>query len=371
MGKKLILVVDDEPDFRKIISIGLKRLGYEVFTASNSQEALDLIHKNRPNLILMDVGLEGSKDGIETAKCIHTDFDIPIVYLTGRSDDATVELAKATEPFGYIVKPIDHNSLKSAIEIALYKAETEDKLKTFNKELCQANQRLSDFASIVSHDLKSPLNSAGRLAQNISMNSENNLSVDNKEDLDLLMSRFEQMRNLIDGVLEYSGIKQGTTVQVNLNEIVRGVIDMIGPSENINISIESQLPTIECKQTAITQIFQNLLNNAVKYIDRPDGQIKVACVEDDGFWKFSVADNGPGIEDKYVESVFEIFKTLSPRDKMGGSGIGLSIVKKVAEMYDGKAWVESEVGKGSTFFFTLSKKIVGITDARRQANITC
>jgi len=97
------------------------------------------------------------------------------------------------------------------------------------------------------------------------------------------------------------------------------------------------------------------LSNAIKYTDKPKGQIKIGCTEENGFWKFSVADNGCGINEKYFGKIFEIFQTLTSRDKTESTGIGLTIVKKIVELYGGKVWVESKVNEGSTFFFTLPK----------------
>jgi signal transduction histidine kinase len=140
-----------------------------------------------------------------------------------------------------------------------------------------------------------------------------------------------------------------------LNEILAEVIREIAPPENIEITVENNLSAITCKKTHIIQIFQNLLDNAVKYMDKPEGRIKVACLEQDDCWKFGVADNGPGIERRHFDRIFKIFQTLEPRDGIESTGIGLSIVKKLVELNKGRVWVESEVGAGSTFFFTLPK----------------
>jgi signal transduction histidine kinase len=99
-------------------------------------------------------------------------------------------------------------------------------------------------------------------------------------------------------------------------------------------------------------------------MNKAEGQIRVGCIEEDYFWKFSVADNGPGIHEKYFNKIFQMFQKLSPRDRVEGTGIGLSIVKKIAEMNGGTAWVESEIGKGSTFHFTFAKQ-------RCAANTVC
>jgi signal transduction histidine kinase len=118
------------------------------------------------------------------------------------------------------------------------------------------------------------------------------------------------------------------------------------------------------------QVFQNLLSNAVKYMDKPQGEVRVGCVEEDGFWKFSVADNGPGIEERHFERIFKIFQTLSPQDEFESTGIGLTVIKKIVELYGGKVWVQSKVGQGSTFFFTLPKAKKEVADAKLEANVT-
>ena len=105
----------------------------------------------------------------------------------------------------------------------------------------------------------------------------------------------------------------------------------------------------------MTQVFRNLVDNAVKYMDKPRGQIRIDCAEEDGFWKFSVADNGRGIREKHFEKIFQMFQTFASRDEIEGTGIGLAIVKKLVETSGGSLWVESQVDEGSTFFFTLPR----------------
>ena len=189
----------------------------------------------------------------------------------------------------------------------------------------------------------------------------------------MLSSKVDWMYQLIEGVLEYSrvGRVKEEQVPVNLSELVPKIIEMVSPPENILIAVENELPTINCEQTRITQVFQNLLSNAIKYIDNPKGQVKIGCVEEDSFWKFSIADNGPGIEEKHFDKIFRIFQTLSSRDKSGNSGVGLSIIKKIVELYGGRIWVESKVGEGSTFFFTLPMQQMGTEQAQLEASIAC
>jgi light-regulated signal transduction histidine kinase (bacteriophytochrome) len=144
---------------------------------------------------------------------------------------------------------------------------------------------------------------------------------------------------------------------------------MVVPPENISVTIEDELPVIECEEIHVMQIFQNLLSNAIKYMDKPNGWIKIHCVEQDDFWKFSISDNGPGIEEKHFEKIFKMFQALSVSEDFEGTGVGLTVAKKIVELYGGNIWVESKVGKGSTFFFKLPKQEAGVNHAKLEANI--
>ncbi|HUU39338.1 MAG TPA: ATP-binding protein, partial [Desulfatiglandales bacterium] len=240
------------------------------------------------------------------------------------------------------------------------------------EEVESINQELKDFAYIVSHDLKAPLRGIKILADWIVADYADKIDEEGKEQMNQLTKRVDRMHNLIEGVLTYSRVgrvKEGQ-VRVNLNELVPDIIDMIAPPENIAITIENELPVVECEQTRIGQVFQNLLSNAVKYMDKPQGRINIGCVEEDGFWEFSVSDNGPGIEEKYFEKIFKMFQTLSPRDEFESTGVGLAVVKKIVELYGGKIRVKSKPGEGSTFFFTLPKQNLEVkNDAELEANI--
>lgn len=241
------------------------------------------------------------------------------------------------------------------------------------QEVKSVNQELKDFAYIVSHDLKAPLRGIKTLTDWLATDYADKLDENGREQMDLLLNRVQRMHNLIDGVLKYSrvGRVKEEKVKVNLNDLVSEVIDMVAPPENIEITVENQLPVVECEQIRIMQVFQNLLSNAVKYMDKPQGQIRIGCVEEDCFWNFSVSDNGPGIEEKYFEKIFQMFQTLTPRDEFESTGIGLTVVKKIIEMYGGRILVESEVGNGTTFFFTLPKEKMVVKDAKLEANIAC
>ncbi len=224
-------------------------------------------------------------------------------------------------------------------------------------DLESANEELKNFAYVVSHDLKAPLRAIGSLADWLSADYSDKFDAEGKEHMRLLVSRVHRMDNLIDGILMYSrvGRIRETAVPVDLNTLLHDIIDLLAPPPNIEVTIDTSLPTIVTEPTRIQQVIQNLLSNAIKYMDKPEGKIRFGCVAEGNAWRFSVADNGPGIEERHFDRIFQLFQTLVPRDKVESTGVGLSLVKKIVEMYGGRIWVESRMGEGSTFFFTLPR----------------
>ena len=225
-----------------------------------------------------------------------------------------------------------------------------DKLERVNKEL-------NEFSYVVSHDLKAPLRGIGSLATWLVKDYGDKLDKEAKESLDLIADRVKRMSHLIDGLLQLAklGRTEGELQEVDLRVLMREVVDFINPPASLSISLAPDLPTVFCDRTRIHQVFQNLLSNAIKYMDKPHGQIAVSVADRNDFWEFSVQDDGPGIDKKHHEKIFKIFQTLAPRDSSESTGIGLSIVKKIVETYGGKTWIDSELGAGSKFSFTLPK----------------
>jgi signal transduction histidine kinase len=231
----------------------------------------------------------------------------------------------------------------------------EKALRKASQDLEIANNELKDFAYIVSHDLKAPLRAVSQLAGWLAADYAHAFDDDGKENLGLLLNRVTRMHNLIDSILHYSrlGRIRDELTEVDLNVLIDEVIDLVAPPPNITITVENKLPLVRCEETRIQELFQNLLDNAIKYMDKPEGQIRVGCLLKNSHWQCSVSDNGPGIEEKYHEKIFQIFQTLQSRDEVESTGIGLTVVKKIVELHGGDVWVESRVGSGTTFFFTL------------------
>jgi light-regulated signal transduction histidine kinase (bacteriophytochrome) len=224
-------------------------------------------------------------------------------------------------------------------------------------ELEQATEELRDFAYVASHDLKGPLRGISALAGWLSTDYGDKLGDEGKEHIKLLIARVKRMYNLIDGVLAYSQVaRREKSVEVDLNDVVSEVIADLGVPKSVEMVIEKPLPTVIYGRNSIRQVFYSLIGNAVNFMDKADGKVVINWTEEHNYWKFSVADNGPGIEDEHFDKIFRIFQTLSPGDNLEHTGVGLTITKKIVEFYGGKIWVQSKPGKGSTFFFTLPKE---------------
>ncbi len=239
-------------------------------------------------------------------------------------------------------------------------AERTAELRLANKRLAALNRELDDFAYIVSHDLKAPLRAITQLSMWLAEDYAAVLDDDGKEKLRLLVGRTKHMHNLIEGILQYSRIGRVKEREkpVDLNALVTEIVDVLGPPEHIRVVISGELPTVVGERTRLSQVFQNLLSNAIKFMDKPEGLVEVGCKDERAYWLFSVRDNGPGIAEKYYDKIFQIFQTLRPPEQTGdvdSTGIGLSLVKKIVETWGGRVWLESTVGEGTTFYFTLPK----------------
>jgi two-component system sensor kinase FixL len=239
--------------------------------------------------------------------------------------------------------------------LARHETESGDLTAKLNK----ATEELAEFTYIISHDLQAPLRAIKTLSDWISTDYGAQLGADGKEQMDLLVNRVDRMQALIEGVLQYSRIGRMTEalVPVDLNKLLPRAIESVSCSGSIQVVIQENLPTVNGEPTRIRQVFQNLLSNAVKFMDKPDGQIQVRCQGVGEFWQFSITDNGPGIDSEYFEKIFKMFQTLVPRDEFESTGAGLTLVRKIVDLYNGRIWVESKVGQGSTFHFTYPKTI--------------
>ncbi|WP_117885680.1 sensor histidine kinase [Aureibaculum luteum] len=252
-----------------------------------------------------------------------------------------------------LVEFID-NQTKEIIEINKQR-------ETLLSELAYQNQELSDYAHMVSHDLKSPLRSIDSLTAWLKEDYHDVIDKNGKESLELIRNNVEKMELLINGILEYStiGNSKEEFYDVNIDVLFNDILNLIDVPENIAINKTKTLPRIKGDKYRLQQVFQNLITNAINYNDKKNGVIEIGYEDKNDFWQFYIKDNGIGIDQAYFEKIFKTFHKLE--NKVGSTGIGLSIVKKIVDLYGGKIWLESQLTKGTTFYFTLKKEPHGTT----------
>ncbi len=241
-------------------------------------------------------------------------------------------------------------------------------LQQANAALERSNQELDDFAHIASHDLKEPLRGINTYSTFLLEDYSDKLDDDGKSKLNTLQRLTRRMEALIESLLMYSrvGRTELAVQETNLNETLAGIVESLEirlKELGVEIRQSRPLPTVRCDCVRVGEVFRNLITNAMKYNDKPQKWIEIGCEQRllDGAsgpaTVFHVRDNGIGIREKHLDSVFRIFKRLHGRDEYGGgTGIGLTIVKKIVERHGGQIWLESQFGEGTTFYFTLNDR---------------
>ncbi|CAM1363722.1 sensor histidine kinase [Tenacibaculum xiamenense] len=234
-------------------------------------------------------------------------------------------------------------------------------LKKRAKKLYERNKDLEDFAFLVSNDLKRPLRNILNLSEWLisSENVKDNLQGERGEiyqDLIIIKEQVVQMDMLINGILNYSLHleKEKEIKKVDSSSLVKRII-MVNSSENCRIRMINEFPSVSFNESQLLQVFQNLIQNAIKHNDKDLVNIDLNVKYEGGFYIFSVSDNGPGIEKKYHRKIFQLFQKLELKTHVDSIGIGLALVKKIVERNGGKVWLESKLGNGTTFFFTIKK----------------
>ena len=360
---KQILVVEDEFITGMDIQKRLKNLGCNVpVLVSSGEEAIKKVKENNPDLVLMDINLNGEMDGIEAASKIHSFSDIPVIYLTAFSDETTLERAKITEPYAYLVKPIKDRELQINLEITFSKRKIE-KMINENEALIQASKTKSEFIMAISHELRTPLNSIIGFSDLLKTKNFGELNEIQEKYIDNIQLSGNNLLLIINDILDLSTVEAGKidlsiekmSIANVINESI-AIIEDIAKQKKIQVitEIEPGPDIIEADKNRIRQVLFNILNNAVKF-SKPQGIVTITTRKEGDMAHISVSDTGIGIKEEDIGRLFKEFEQIDrgASRKYGGTGLGLVISKKLIELHGGKIWIKSKYGEGTTFTIAL------------------
>lgn len=360
--KFTILLVDDRGENLVALQEMLAKEGREFIKASSGNQALKILLKNDDiGLIMLDVQMPGM-DGFEVARILQLNArtrHIAIIFVTAINKAQQYVLQGFQEgAVDYLQKPLDVNLTRAKVNVFERLYFQQQLLKQSKVELESINKQLEKFVYIVSHDLKSPLSSIITMLSIIKSKPEVRDQHALVEDLDMVYIASSTLSGMIDSILDYS--KQSLTQQhreeVDTRVLVSEIAFLLFLPGNIKIIVSDDLPVVFTSRQKLKQVFQNLVSNSIKYMDKPQGLIEVGAVDKGNFIEFSVKDNGPGISKNDKERIFGLFEITENVSKTESpTGVGLNILKMLVEEQGGNIWVETNRGEGSTFYFTWNK----------------
>ena len=381
VNKGYILLVDDQPDNLRLLSALLSERGYEPRGVINGSMAIKAAKSSQPDLILLDI-LMPEMDGYETCEQLKSEEktrDIPVIFISAKDETIDKVRAFGLGALDYITKPFHVDEVLARIENHLslrklqkqlkeqnllfqqemmIRQQAEQALQKANQELAQSNAELEQFAYVTSHDLQAPLATITTYAQLLEQLYENQRDTEANQYIQYIVNGCLRMQSLIEDLLEYSRFKKNkkTFSAIDCNSILATVCSNLQStiSKNQATIVYHNLPTVIGDSSQLVQLFQNLIDNAMKYRREEQPKIEISVESRENEYLFAVQDKGIGIDPKYFERIFQIFQRLHTPEEYAGTGIGLAICQKIVELHGGRIWVESQLGEGTTFYFTIN-----------------
>jgi PAS domain S-box-containing protein len=326
-----------------------------IFTGSNNYSTLDTY--------LPDFGLEGRPlfDVLPNHLAVKFNNALDEVVNSGFTasfeyDDNSIQSGKS---FKAIIAPFKTNEYLIIIRDITELKTAQHELESKAIKLKQSNKELEEFAYVVSHDMKQPIRTIVSYLSLLKRRHTKELSAEALEFIQYSIEGANKMSDLIRDILQYSKLEQqiSNVKEVDLNRVVGKVINGLKDfitTGNATVHID-QLPTVNGNETMLNELFQNLIENGIKYNKSEKKYVSLTVADKGQYWAFEVKDNGIGFDEQYAQQIFKIFKRLHGDEEFQGTGIGLSICHKVVENHGGKIWAHSKIGEGSTFHFTLPK----------------
>ncbi len=364
-----VLIVDDSNLISDFIKKNLEKSGYTVDgVANDGLEAIEMTNSFLPDIILMDIEMP-NMDGLEATRIINGSHSIPIILLTSHAEKDIIEVASTNGASGYLIKPSSPAEIDIAITVALARSKDMIELKRLNQMLIESEENLKSlnatkdkFFSIIAHDLKNPLGNFKDVTKLLHESYNDFTEEERFEYLDLIKESSNSIYSLLENLLEWSRTQRGqimyNPIYFNLCEIVETTNELLHlSSENKKIELINKIPKeskIYGDTNLLTTVIRNLVSNAIKFTPI-NGRIIVDYTSDSDSILIFIKDSGVGMSENTINKLFRIDESVTTLGtaQETGTGLGLILCKEFVEIHNGKIWVESELGKGSTFFIKL------------------
>jgi light-regulated signal transduction histidine kinase (bacteriophytochrome) len=358
-----VLVVEDNQAELRLLCDVLRDEGFHVIGCDSAGEALGHVQQRDFGVAVVDLRLP-DLSGTQLLKRIRgVDDQVRVIIYTGAASYDSAREALNLGAFAYVEKRTDRSELLRHVHRAClervdrYALDLEQAVATRTEELARSNDELESFASVVAHDLRSPLLTISGYCQLLQEEFGDQLHDPANDYLNQIVSGAARMNHLIEDLLEYSRSARSPQLleRVEMESVV------VHARANLEASIREQeamievgpMPEVTGDQTQLVQLLQNLIGNAIKFRCDQSPRVRVTASRDGDCWQFAVQDNGIGIEEEHFDRIFQAFQRLHGRE-YPGTGIGLAVCKKIVERHGGRIWLDSTVGQGTTFHFTLS-----------------
>ena len=381
-----VLIAEDDAISRRLLEASLAKRGYDVVVTSNGQEAWEVLQReDAPQMAILDWMMPGM-DGVEVCRRVREKEGGPFIYIVlltakGRKEDIAAGLEAGADD--YVTKPFNAKELHARVRVGVRMIDLQNKLVEHVEKLKELDQLKSDFLSIVSHELRTPI---AVMRGGISLILDGVVGEITDTQKDLLtdtLNNVDRLGRLVTDLLDVSKIEAGKIYlrrsTVDVCAVVKKIqSDYIQQAQEKGVELQTELPEGAVKMFVdadkVTQIFTNLVSNAVRFT-KDGGKITIRVEEKEDVVECSVSDTGIGIAEKNITKLFSKFEQFGRAEGKGykGTGLGLTIAKGLVEKHGGKIWVQSELGKGTTFWFTLKKvpfpKILIVDDAQNIVDI--
>lgn len=361
--KPRILIVDDE----KLVLMGLKYIleeeNYLVDICYNGEEALRVIENNFYEVVIADIVMKGI-DGIALLKRIKEKYPLTeVIIITAYGSMKNALEAIREGAFDYIQKPFNADELKIRMQRALEKITNFRELQKAKDTLAKTNEELKELLRIASHDLNNPLLAARGYLEILEEEIKPYITPNMKRYLESIYNNLQSIKAILEGVLDLSRIKdkEASFKTLNFADVVKEVVNSFKyrlEEERINLCLKKDFPKVYGDPVMLRTLLSNLVDNAIKFqkANASKREIKIGWTDQGKYYHFFVEDNGIGIPKEEQEIIFKPMVRGKGVERYG-TGLGLSFVQTIANKHGGQAWVKSTVGKGSTFYFSLPKKI--------------